>query len=408
MASLSWLDLTAHDRKEMRKVLDLFNEKGTMDEMGLGTIRDAFSDALFPGTSSVQTRLRYFLFIPWLYEHLERKSRHHPDIRKSARTAEINLIHALKQSDDTDGIIGGRAGKGLSILPSQIYWAGMIRWGIFQSGKSKSWYHTNFHDLAARAGRSTSADDPGVTWLHEPTWAAMRFSAPKTFPKEASFALSREEALFMQECISLACKGTLLGWLAKEGSRTPATQFWSDPDTLRAPPRIQTVAEQARRFSLHVNGSALLYNLMLAERRLQVRLPDEQDQRNADQKLIDNYRQRITTWAMRESQEASFKPNELEDFLIQQGRAPKEPLMIFLRAWTTGVAELGPDAIGNNEALRRLVQAREEKLKGRHRSRFCNDGRLLSWTGDVGTTQMDFRWFRVKQLLKDLHEGLAR
>ena len=60
-ATLTWLDLTASDRDRMRQVLDLFNEKGTVDEMGLGSLRDALSEALFPGTSTIQTRLRYDL-----------------------------------------------------------------------------------------------------------------------------------------------------------------------------------------------------------------------------------------------------------------------------------------------------------------------------------------------------------
>ena len=57
-ATLTWVDLTTGDRDKMRRVLDLFNEQGTLDEMGLGSLRDALSDALFPGTSYIQTRLR--------------------------------------------------------------------------------------------------------------------------------------------------------------------------------------------------------------------------------------------------------------------------------------------------------------------------------------------------------------
>ena len=67
-ATLTWLDLTASDRDKMRRVLDLFQEQGTLDEMGLGSLRDVLSDALFPGTSYIHTRLRYVLFIPWLYQ----------------------------------------------------------------------------------------------------------------------------------------------------------------------------------------------------------------------------------------------------------------------------------------------------------------------------------------------------
>ena len=57
----------------MLQVVDLFREKGTVDELGLGAIRDAFSDQFFPGTSTLQSRTRYWLFVPWLYQRLEKE-----------------------------------------------------------------------------------------------------------------------------------------------------------------------------------------------------------------------------------------------------------------------------------------------------------------------------------------------
>jgi len=61
VATLTWLDLTADDRDQVRRVLDLFNEQGTVDELGLGSLRDVLSNALFPGTSMLHTRLRHAL-----------------------------------------------------------------------------------------------------------------------------------------------------------------------------------------------------------------------------------------------------------------------------------------------------------------------------------------------------------
>ncbi|AHF00149.1 hypothetical protein THITH_10510 [Thioalkalivibrio paradoxus ARh 1] len=49
-AQLTWIDLTAADRTRVRQVLDLFAEQGTVDELGLGSLRHALSNALFPGT----------------------------------------------------------------------------------------------------------------------------------------------------------------------------------------------------------------------------------------------------------------------------------------------------------------------------------------------------------------------
>ena len=97
-ATLTWIDLTAGDRDKMRRVLDLFNEQGTLDEMGLGSLRDALSDALFPGTSYIHTRLRYVLFIPWLYQRLEQRRTRASDVARAARRAEIDLIGPLEEN----------------------------------------------------------------------------------------------------------------------------------------------------------------------------------------------------------------------------------------------------------------------------------------------------------------------
>ena len=55
----------------MHRILALFRERDTRDELGIGVIRDLLADELFPGTSTIQTRLRYMLFVPWIYQQLE-------------------------------------------------------------------------------------------------------------------------------------------------------------------------------------------------------------------------------------------------------------------------------------------------------------------------------------------------
>lgn len=45
MASLlSWVDYSSCHRDDMDKLLDAFWDKGTVDELGIGTIRDALSN----------------------------------------------------------------------------------------------------------------------------------------------------------------------------------------------------------------------------------------------------------------------------------------------------------------------------------------------------------------------------
>ena len=73
-STLSWLDSSEHERRTVLQLVSALNETGTLDELGIGSIRDTFSDVLFPGTSTIQTRGRYFLFVPWIMQMVEASS----------------------------------------------------------------------------------------------------------------------------------------------------------------------------------------------------------------------------------------------------------------------------------------------------------------------------------------------
>ncbi|PLY13886.1 MAG: hypothetical protein C0631_12735 [Sedimenticola sp.] len=70
-STFAWLDHSESDRRKALDVVDLFGEQGTRDELGIGTVRDALADSLFPGISTIQTRAKYLLIIPWIYQALE-------------------------------------------------------------------------------------------------------------------------------------------------------------------------------------------------------------------------------------------------------------------------------------------------------------------------------------------------
>ena len=398
-STLTWLDLTTSDRDKMRQVLDLFNEQGTIDEMGLGSLRDAFSDALFPGTSTIQTRLRYMLFIPWMYKCLETRKINASDIAARSRQEELQLIAPLKQNEDSDGAIGGRAHDSLARLPSSVYWTALVRWGTFQHKQNQGWYHTRFDRLAHDRDGALATDDPGVVQSHPPNWHPRLPDPPSSFPAKASFALTYDEADFLRGRLEDTCGGTLLAWLAREGSDAPSDGcFWDDSAASRASAGIRNTIELARRFSLHVEGIPLLYNLMLAER---LRFDH-----NGDDEPVEHYRAEISEWAIREADEDPYDPEALWPFIASRDvRVP--PLQhSFVEHWSRRVAEIPPAAILEDKTLRALIGDRERQLKGK-RARLINPGRLLDWSGAVGVGRMDFRWHRVRQLLADLHLGLS-
>ena len=399
-ATLTWLDLTASDRDKMRRVLDLFKEQGTLDEMGLGSLRDVLSDALFPGTSYIHTRLRYVLFIPWLYQRLEARRVRSRDVERAARAAEVDLIGRLELGEDTRGIIGVVARDSLVRLPSSVYWSALTRWGIFQPGQSRGWYHGHFDALVDGRGAVGRADDPGVVWSRQAHWHPRLPAPPKGFPWEASFALTPEEADFLRGRVEERCAGTLLAWLVRNGSDSPADSMWDDPDALRAPERIRETVELARRFSLHVEGIPLLYNLLVAERRREELDSDEA-------KSIDEFRGSLAEWAAEEAGEARpFDPDALWELAVRSGRRLAHPQRVFIEGWSRRIAELAPDRVAADGRLRALVAEREWRLKG-PRARLANRNRLVDWAPGLGVGRMDFRWVLVRQFMIDLHQGFA-
>ena len=85
---VAWVDYSPAERERMRQALLLFKESNTVDELGLGSIRDALAELMFPGTSTIQTRLRYFLLVPWIYLELDNK-----------RITSANVAHRVKQAE---------------------------------------------------------------------------------------------------------------------------------------------------------------------------------------------------------------------------------------------------------------------------------------------------------------------
>lgn len=402
-ATLTWLDLTSSDREKLRRILDLFKERGTIDELGLGNLRDMFADALFPGVNTVQTRLRYVLFIAWMYKSLESKRVSTSEgVDSVARKSEIKLIGSLERSDDSAGTIGVQARDSLIRLPSNIYWTALKRWGIFNGMESQPGYHKNFHNRNLHVGMFE--DDPGSESDTQSKWHLRLPDRPPSFPKRVSFKLKKKESTFLQGCLEEKCKGTLLGWLARNGSKDlEHDHLWETSAATRASKDIRELIEHARRFSLHVEGMSILYNLLIAELRIskQVAVDDAE----IDAQRVSDYRTYLSEWATQEDHEEPYDPATLNTFTLDRTQKLSYPQMKFLEHWSARIAEVGAQAIVDDEFTRNLIRDRECNLK-KQRARLSNLERLRDWSGDVGLGRMEFRWYTARQLLMDLFEGL--
>lgn len=125
-----WLDHDDAQRAHMMEIVKHFQDQGSVDELGIGSIRDAFSDSFFPGTSVLHTRARYLLFIPWLVADVARNGWSGDQSRKALRDAEVKLIRSLIAGGEQAGVIGSQAQERLKTMPSQVYWPALGRLGL--------------------------------------------------------------------------------------------------------------------------------------------------------------------------------------------------------------------------------------------------------------------------------------
>jgi hypothetical protein len=223
-----WLDTSEDERRRVMEVIAAFREPDTRDELGLGAIRDAFANRLFPGTSTVQTRARYFLFVPWVYVDLERRHTGSGEVERRARRAEVALIDALAAGDDPAGVIGIDARANLQRLPSSIYWQGLVAWGICQFPGSQAQYHRSLDAFyEARAGGAARDDDgEPVGGRVIRNWHAGLPPAPEGFPHHATVPLTAGEAAYLRERVMANAPGSLLAFLVDRGAPEEPPYTW--------------------------------------------------------------------------------------------------------------------------------------------------------------------------------------
>jgi hypothetical protein len=404
--TLAWLDFAERDRRRMLDVIKLFREQDTRDELGIGSVRDAFAELLFPGTSTIMTRARYFLLIPWLYifreEHAVSYQTKTP-VPEVMRLEEIWMISRLERGGEERGVIGIEARRNLKRLPSSIYWNGLGRWGIRRMEMSIPEYH-RFLSHIRRSANEVWRDDDGepVAGYATHRWDPALPKPPSDWRDRFTFDLTREEAEYLRERILTSCPDSLLAHLVDRARPVDASVAfpWMHPQLASFPPRLRQQIEHARLASLVMNGAAWLYNVLLAEAK-------------GDTERSEEYRQAFAEWAVEISSELHTVAQwDLDGFWIlaesmNAGIAWRTKR--FVTSWTDRVRSIGDPALLIHDVVARdLIAARERELK-RSRSRLDNQRLLDLWNGPSGTARLNYRWNPVvRNITNDIIEGLAR
>lgn len=393
--SLTWLDHDAHARERSLRILALFKEKESRDELGIGGIRDAISDQLFPGTSTIQTRLRYMLIVPWVYTRLEAEQIPAKAFASRARQEELSVVTPLLDARE-EGVFGSQAGSGLKRLPSSVYWAGLGTWGIRRFPAAQSDYHRAVDVLYARRARSRHReDDDADSDPGSRTWHPRLPPPPEGFPKDIDLKLTTDEAGFLGDCIQRSCPGTLLAWLALHGVPDLAPEPWVHTQLREFPSLAQELIANGRRFTDLIEGAARVYNLVLAELR-------EHDGWTAEHRAaLGRWRDSLDLAAL-----AAWSLPHFWELTVGRGHDITPATRRFVEAILDRVLATGGN-VAEDASMRALVSRREQTLKG-PRSRITNRGARQQWGGNAGTGRVVYRWPTARRLLADLYPALGR
>jgi hypothetical protein len=407
-SSFTWLDYSEHERRQMLDVIELFAEPGTRDELGIGGVRDGFADLLFPGINTIQTRAKYFLFVPWIYSMLERKFVPSAAIEKRARKHETELVYAIEGSDDNSGLIGRRAKENLQRPASDIYWMGLGVWGIRSFYGSQDQYHRSLDQFYIRRdGRTKRPKDfKDETWPEAAllNWDSGLPPAPDGFLQEASFELSVEEAKYLSERAINSRPKSLSAFILRE--RIPIDDVdacWHFAD--KCPSELRDVLKHGQNFSEVMLGAQLLYNLMLAKK-----LSDLRPMLDTPAGLIDKYTARMREWwaaiAARRANLDSWDRQRFWEIVRQGNPRVSVPARSFIDSWIGLVQKaMNLDGLIQDVAAQNLISSRELCLK-KGLARLHNPRPLELWNGASGDAQMDLRWFAARGILADILTGL--
>jgi hypothetical protein len=223
--------------------------------------------------------------------------------------------------------------------------------------------------------------------------------APQGFLASATLQLEKAEAEYLRERIIQSAPGSLFAFLADHLVDSSNIAFpWEHPLWPQMTATNHAELDHARNFSETMHGAALLYNLMLAEKK-------------QDETRVQEYKSLFSDWAelisTRFGELAAWSRSQFWDLVLSTGARIGQRTPDFINAWFGLALRGGPELLCESTQARNLIAVRERSLKG-SLARLDNGQALNQWGGASSSGRFDYRWNRpVKAMLADLRSALV-
>ena len=386
---IGWVDFSKEQRGKVLSVLKLLSEPGALDELGIGIIRDGFADILFPGTSTIQTRAKYFFVVPYIMLEIEKQKNIKPhEFLSLLDQKEVELIDILDK-DGAEGVIGVDAREKLKRKPSSIYWNALKTYGFFANqGLTLSEYAKVFCTVRdnsqkiRNAGNSKrnseeAADDADSVNGMFNFWR-VPIPAPN-WREDLTIDLAKEEAVSLKQKITTMpnTKDSLLALILRD-NRADFCNYnsFNDLDTLlpAMPEMMKNDYILARNFAQFIYGAQIRYNIIFTK-------GQEEDV--------------VEQWELWQN---NIPKINLEQLFVRLN-VRNMNLRHFLKAYQ--------NALINVEELDKLIINREKQLKGASRSKLINEN-LYQYNGKlINMGKLYYRFYNAQRMVGDILEGLG-
>lgn len=402
---IGWIDFSKSERDKVASVIEGLREKGVLDELGIAQIRDGFANLFFPGTTTIQTRAKYFLMVPYIFKSLESNSIKDSDkLKKELEDLEKECAIKLlgedmyddEEEEDESGVIGKRSirqGKWVKRPPSSIYWAGLKTYGIIchPSFSIDEYLNTvsirkSLKENISKSGNSNDNSDEGRDDKGYGDIQSFNFWNIETYTKDwkenLKMDLTKEEGEFLKKQIIESCPDSMIAFILKN-NRTDIFEYdsFSDlEDIAKFSDNLEYQFNLAKDFSDFNFVLRILFNVVAS---------------NGENKDADYYINNPKEWCGKSTLKEISEIDLEAIFTLLDIRDNS------LRSFLLDCQELMEEE--KIEELKDRIKKREISLKGENRSKTCNpDESGEKWFAGY---ELDYRFGVAKTIIEDIFKS---
>lgn len=387
---LGYIHFDRTEQKKYMAVISRLSQGGAIDELGVGRIRDLYSDTLFPGVSSLHQHAKYFVLLPLLYRKASTyKYARLSDVRPRIIQLEKELTKRLYEgSEIKTGITGSEFIDRKDYVrydPTYIYATGLYRFGILLNDNLEEMIYLaskKYHERPEKLQSTDKEDGDSDDLYGNFQFCLYPTDIGYNWEEKCSLDLTNAEATFLKSHIinSPYCKNTLLSYILRHDIDLEDTESFEAFTTKYAdslPDNLRKTVLNARYFAELVDGLFYYYNCLFSG--------------NTDAAMQGKF----DSWVKN-----SFCNDKQRMLDAVTGLRFNDNGSVFFCQSAIRFIE---DEDWNQ--LTRLITSRERNIKV-SRSKIGNSDYVYNPKSPIHDYTVQFRWETVRTMVKEIKKGL--